>query len=107
SFVLQEFINGVVVSSEMWSDGTKVIRPSNHTVEVKGFLNGCKGPATGCSGNIVWAEDGLCRIVESGSARIEKLVVEEGHVGPMDLNAVVNDEGVWGLEWTPRFGYDA
>src|SRR5690242_21436807 len=23
------------------------------------------------------------------------------------FRSVVNDEGVWGLEWTPRFGYDA
>lgn len=107
SFVLQEFIHGVVVSSEMWCDGTKFIRPANHTLEVKAFMDGCNGPATGCSGNILWIEDGMCRIVANGVARVEEAVVKAGHVGPIDLNAVVNDEGVWGLEWTPRFGYDA
>ena len=107
SFVLQEFVEGVVVSTEMWCDGTKFIRPANHTLEVKAFMDGCKGPATGCSGNLVWIEDGMCRIVSHGVALAEEAVVKAGHVGPIDLNAVVNDEGVWGLEWTPRFGYDA
>jgi phosphoribosylamine--glycine ligase len=108
SFVLQEFKKGVCVSTEMWCDGKKFLRPANHTVEVKKVLNCELGQATGCAGNIVWAEhDDNCRIVREGILLAEKLVVEAGHVGPMDLNAVVNDEGVWGLEWTPRFGYDA
>ena len=91
----------------MWCDGTKFIRPANHTIEVKGFMNNNKGPATGCSGNILWIDEERCRIVENGVARVEEAIVQAGHVGPIDLNAVVNDEGVWGLEWTPRFGYDA
>ena len=107
SFVLQEFVDGVVVSTEMWSDGEKFIRPANHTVEVKGFMNRCLGPATGCSGNLVWVEEGICRIAANGIARVEKDVVESGYIGPIDLNAVVNDAGIWGLEFTPRFGYDA
>lgn len=107
SFILQEFICGVVVSTEAWCDGKQFIRPANHTLEVKALMNDDKGPATGCSGNLVWIEDGMCRIVASGVARVEKEVVEAGHVGPIDLNAVVNDDGVYGLEWTPRFGYDA
>lgn len=108
SFVLQEFKPGVCVSTEMWCDGKRFLRPANHTVEVKKVLNGELGQATGCAGNIVWAEhDETCRIVQEGILRAEKLIVEAGHVGPIDLNAVVNDEGVWGLEWTPRFGYDA
>ena len=32
---------------------------------------------------------------------------EHEYIGPIDLNSVVNSDGVWGLEFTPRFGYDA
>jgi phosphoribosylamine--glycine ligase len=107
SFVLQEFVDGVVVMSEMWCDGTKFVRPANHTLEVKAMMNGEKGPATGCSGNLVWAEYMPSRIVANGLAKVEAAIVAEGYVGSIDLNTVVNDEGVWGLEWTPRFGYDS
>ncbi len=107
SFILQEFICGTAVSTELWSDGTKFIRPGNHTVEIKKFMDGDLGPATGCAGNLVWVEDSVCRLINSGVGRVEDAVVESGYVGPIDLNAIVNDDGVWGLEWTPRFGYDA
>jgi phosphoribosylamine--glycine ligase len=108
SFILQEFKEGVCVSTEAWCDGNRFLRPLNHTVEVKKALNGELGQATGCAGNLVWAEhDETCRIISEGILRAERLIVESGYVGPMDLNTVVNGEGVWGLEWTPRFGYDA
>ena len=107
SFVLQEFIEGVAVSTELWCDGEKFIRPAIHDLELKAFMNGCLGPATGCAGNLIWIESGSCRISSSGLARVESQVAESGHVGPIDLNAIVNDDGVWGLEWTPRFGYDS
>jgi phosphoribosylamine--glycine ligase len=108
SFVLQEFIRGVAISTEGWFNGERFVRPFNHTIEVKAFMDGCKGPATGCAGNIIWAEQENCRVVTSGLAKVEKLLAKRGaHVGPIDLNAIVNDEGVWGLEWTPRFGYDS
>jgi phosphoribosylamine--glycine ligase len=107
SFILQEFICGVAVSTELWCDGTKFIQPIIHDIEVKGFMDGCHGPATGCSGNLVWAEEGNCRISAHGLALVEEQVVKEGHVGPIDLNAIVNEKGIFGLEWTPRFGYDS
>jgi phosphoribosylamine--glycine ligase len=107
SFVLQEFVEGVAVSTELWCDGEKFIRPAIHDLELKAFMDGCLGPATGCAGNLLWTESGSCRISSSGLARVESQVVASGHVGPMDLNAIVNDDGVWGLEWTPRFGYDS
>jgi phosphoribosylamine---glycine ligase len=107
SFVLQEFVEGVAVSTELWCDGERFIRPAIHDLELKAFMDGCLGPATGCAGNLIWIEDGSCRISSNGLAKVESQVVDAGHVGPMDLNAIVNDEGVWGLEWTPRFGYDS
>lgn len=106
-FVLQEKIDGVCVSSEGWFDGTRFVRPWNHTVEVKAAMNCNLGPATGCSGNLVWSELGNCRIISEGVSRIESMAAEAGYVGPIDLNTIVNDEAVVALEWTCRFGYDA
>lgn len=107
AFILQEFIYGATVSTEYWCDGKHFIRPCNHTVETKQMMDGDLGPATGCTGNIIWREDGRCRIASSGLEKLEKVAVGEGYVGPLDLNTVVNDRGVWALELTPRFGYSS
>ena len=105
-FVLQEFVEGEVVSTEIYFDGNRVVGCPNHTVEVKKFMNDELGPSTGCSGNIMWpAEDS--KIADKGVLRIIELLKRVNYVGPIDLNAVVNKTGVYGLEWTPRFGYDA
>lgn len=105
-FILQDFIEGAVVSSEAFCDGKKFLHPFNHTVEVKKSMNDELGPSTGCSGNVTWACDG-CRICDEGISKIEDLMVRNGYIGQIDLNAVVNEEGIYGLEWTPRMGYDA
>jgi len=106
SFVLQEFIKGDVVSTEIFFDGDKIVGIPNHTVEVKKFMNDDLGPSTGCMGNIVWlAEDS--KIAREGVELIEDMLRKENYVGQCDLNTVVNEQGIWGLEWTPRFGYDA
>lgn len=106
SFILQDFIEGVVVSSEFFCNGKEFIRPCNHTVEVKKSMNDELGPSTGCSGNITWACD-EDPIIKQGVLLVEALCVKHGYVGQIDLNAVVSPSGVYGLEWTPRWGYDA
>ena len=106
SFILQDFVEGSVISSEFYCNGQKFLRPANHTVEVKKSMNDELGPSTGCSGNIVWCVDDD-RIISEGVAKAEKLCLENKYIGQIDLNAVVNDSGVYGLEWTPRFGYSS
>jgi phosphoribosylamine--glycine ligase len=107
-FDLQEFLEGIAVSTEFWIDGKRFIRPANHTLELKRFMNDDLGPSTGCSGNVVWPDfSDHCRIVESGIELAESHFVNEGITGQIDLNVLVNEKGVFGLEWTPRFGYDA
>jgi phosphoribosylamine--glycine ligase len=106
SFVLQEFVEGSVISSEIFFDGKKIILPGNHTVEVKKFMNDELGPSTGCSGNLVWINEDS-KIIRDGVMKIEDVLLGENYVGQIDLNAVVNEKGIWGLEWTPRFGYDS
>lgn len=107
-FALQEFIEGTCVSTECWFNGSNFVRPFNHTIERKQFLNGDLGPSGGCSGNIVWAcdEDG-CEICKATVSKLEDFLRESMYSGPIDVNAVVSEVGVFGLEFTPRFGYDA
>lgn len=104
-FILQTFVEGPIVSTEFWVGPKGFIRPANHTVEVKKFLNDDLGPSTGCQGNLVWIADDDQIVSLLGG--IEKDLVKEGYVGPIDLNAILSDKGPRGLEWTPRFGLDA
>ena len=106
-FTLQEFIEGTCVSTEGWFDGRKFIRPFNHTIERKHLMAGDIGPSGGCVGNIVWPVGDECPIVQATVLRLEEFLATHEYRGAIDVNAVVNDEGCYALEFTPRFGYDA
>lgn len=105
-FVLQKFVEGTIVSSEFWCGPNGFLHPGNQTVEVKKFLNEDLGPSTGCSGNLVWICDSS-RVLDQGILKAEKELIENSFVGCIDLNCIFNEDGVFGLEWTPRFGLDA
>lgn len=106
-FTLQEFIEGTAVSTEAWFDGNKFIEPFNHTIETKHFLNGNLGPSGGCTGNLVWLADRSDPVVRETVLRMEGFLREHAYIGAIDVNAVVSEQGVYALEFTPRFGYDA
>jgi phosphoribosylamine--glycine ligase len=106
SFSLQQFTKGVAISTEIWFDGQDTIEGlSNHTLERKELMNENLGPSGGCSGNTIWrcGECPLCERVRG----VLPFLREHGYRGMLDLNAIVNEDGIFGLEWTPRFGYDA
>lgn len=107
-FELQEFKEGVAISTEGWFNGETFMVPFNHTVERKQVMNGNLGPSGGCAGNLVWRWPvGTNHIIEEGIRLMEPVLREFNYIGPIDLNSIVNEEGVWALEFTPRFGYDA
>jgi len=106
--VIQEFIEGVAVSTEGWFNGEDWAEGMfNHTLEKKATLNGDLGPDAGCAGNIVWRCDSKDPIVEETLQKLTNTLREKHYVGPFDINCVVNKKGIYGLEFTPRFGYDA
>ena len=105
---IQEFIKGVVVSTEGWFNGSEWVDGLfNHTIERKQFLDGDLGPSGGCTGNVVWPCDSKDPLVKHLLLKLTETLREHVYIGPIDVNAVVNEEGVYGLEFTPRFGYDA
>jgi len=105
---VQEFIEGVAVSTEGWFNGEDWVSGMfNHTIERKQFLNDDLGPSGGCTGNVVWSCDSDDPIVTETLTKLTKVMRKHRYVGAIDVNTVVNKEGVFGLEFTPRFGYDA
>jgi len=106
-FTLQQFIEGTCISTECFFDGQKFIRPFNHTIERKHLMNGDIGPSGGCTGNLIWLCDDSDLIVRKTVLLLEDFLREHQYIGTIDVNAVVNQEGIYALEFTPRFGWDS
>lgn len=106
-FTLEEFIDGTCISCEGWFNGEHFLDPFVYTIERKHFMDGDIGPSGGCTGNLVWLTDRNDEICRNGILLMERFLRQCSYIGPLDLNSVVNEEGVYGLEFTPRFGYDA
>lgn len=104
-YILQDFIPGTEISTEMWINGKGYYLP-NHTFETKKFMNDDKGPATGCSGNVLWIPRKETAVFRKGLKLAADRLISDGYVGNIDLNAIVTEGQVLGLEWTPRFGYE-
>jgi len=105
-FVLQEYVAGTEVSTEAYINESGCYALS-HTLETKKLMNGDVGPNTGCSGSLVWLANRENLLFEKGLKKAIGPLQEMGYVGPIDLNTIVNQEGCFGLEFCPRFGYDA
>lgn len=104
--ILQEFVKGTEVSVEGWFNGTDFYL-LNSTLEDKKFMNDNKGPNTGCSGNLVMLIKSTDKIYRMGLEKAKDILQSIDYVGMIDLNTIVTEDKAYGLEWTPRFGYDA
>lgn len=106
--VIQQFIAGIAVSTEGWFDGENWIEGMfNRTIENKKTLNSDLGPSEGCAGNVVWAVSSKDPIVKQTLFKLTEVLRKARYVGPFDINCVINEKGLYALEFTPRFGYDA
>jgi phosphoribosylamine--glycine ligase len=107
--ILQEKIKGVAVSTARWFDGRVFVGPFEGTIENKKFMNGDKGPATGCSLNTVWFYPDIPRVAyELKWMGLESEFRDnDAPPGLYDINAILDKEHAWFLEWTPRLGIDS
>lgn len=105
-FLLQEVVQGVEISTEAYFNGEEFYF-INHTLEEKKFMNDNKGPNTGCAGNLVWLSHQPPHLFREGLGKMKDFLQEQDFRGMIDLNTIVSDTKIYGLEWTPRFGYDA
>jgi phosphoribosylamine--glycine ligase len=103
-FQLQKKINGVEVAVGAFFNGHRFIYPININFEHKKLFPGNIGPSTGEMGTMAfWSEPN--RLFNQTLLKLENKLAEEGYVGYIDLNCIVNSGGIYPLEFTSRFGY--
>jgi phosphoribosylamine---glycine ligase len=103
-FILQEFIKGTEIGTEAFFNGIDFFLITG-TLEEKKFMNDNKGPNTGCSGNLIVAMHEDMKLYTEGLKKAAPLLRSYGFRGIIDLNTIVTENTIYGLEWTPRFGY--
>jgi phosphoribosylamine--glycine ligase len=103
-FQLQKRVVGVEVAVGAFFNGKEFIYPINVNFEHKKLFPGELGPPTGEMGTTCfWS--GPNKIFNQTLKKMEAKLAEEGYVGYIDINCIVNNYGIYPLEFTSRFGY--
>ena len=105
-FELQEKVEGIEISTELWFNGKAVLNV-NHTMEEKRLMEGNIGPQAGSMGSAVWLGTTKSKLYKEGIGKIVPALRKVDYRGPIDLNTIVTKDKLYGLEFTARFGYDA
>ncbi|HJU87478.1 MAG TPA: phosphoribosylglycinamide synthetase C domain-containing protein [Gemmatimonadota bacterium] len=104
NFQLQRRRSGVEIAVGAFFNGHEFLSPINVNFEHKKLFPGNIGPSTGEMGTAMyWGPPN--KIFNQTLAKMEKKLREERYVGYIDLNCIVNAQGIYPLEFTARFGY--
>lgn len=103
-FQLQRKVRGVEVSVAAFFNGKHFIKPINVTFEHKKLFPNELGVSTGEMGSsMFWVN--ASPIFDATLKKFETTLAKHNFVGHIDINCIVNGNGIYPLEFTSRFGY--
>jgi phosphoribosylamine--glycine ligase len=103
-FILMDHVGGVETGVGAYFNGSAFMRPACLDWEHKHFFAGDLGELTGEMGTVATFRD-TETVFAAMLAPVEASFRGAGHVGWVNLNLMINEEGIWPLEFTCRFGY--
>ena len=105
SLVLMEYVDGIEMGVGAYFDGEQVPGARMPRLGAQAVLPGDLGELTGEMGTVVTYRPHRS-ISSSGRWRAwSRCCATTAHCGYVNLNTIVNEQGIWPLEFTCRFGY--
>ncbi|MEZ4792846.1 MAG: phosphoribosylamine--glycine ligase [Gelidibacter sp.] len=104
NFQLQKKVKGVEISVAAFFNGKEFLKPLNITFEHKKLFPKELGVSTGEMGSsMFWTNDSP--IFDATLKKFEPTLAKTNFVGHIDINCIVNGNGIYPLEFTSRFGF--
>lgn len=104
NFQLQKKVKGVEISVSSYFNGTEFLMPLNITFEHKKLFPKELGVSTGEMGSsMFWANHSP--VFDATLKKFEPTLAKHKFVGHIDINCIVNGNGIYPLEFTSRFGF--
>lgn len=108
TITLQQKINGVEIGVARYFNGEDWVGPIEVNIEHKKFFPDNLGPMTSEMGTVAWYDDNEDnKLFKETLAKLKPHLKEIKFKGDIDINCIVNENGAYPLEATPRFGSPA
>jgi phosphoribosylamine---glycine ligase len=104
---LQRRCDGIEIGVGRYFNGRDWVGPVELNVEHKDLCTGHLGPKTWEMGTLMTFADETQPLYRATLAKLQPHLAEIGFRGDIDINCMVNAEGVFPLEITARFGFPA